>query len=128
MGQALGFLRRNCFGMSRAKDNAVTKELVSLPDYDFRPTKEFRAAIGDEIIFSVVNPFDLMLQEQGLMADALVVEAKDNNNKTHVLWFRYSSRQLSAEGFSDCVLFTDEISSGVVFDGVCGMLFDRRRA
>lgn len=98
----------------------------SVPDYDFRPVEAFRTGLGGEIRFEIINPFDLMLQERGLMADALVVEATASDGRTSTIWMRYRADELSVKGSADCVLFPEEVKN-VVFDGVCGVLYDRRR-
>jgi len=98
------------------------------PDYDFRPNPAFNAALGDRARFVVVNPFDLMLQEQGLMADALVVEAIDGDGHVLPLWFRYNAVELSSKGSAECTLFWGEAGGNLRFEGACGVLFDRRRA
>ena len=102
----------------------LSESLVSLPEYEFRPSLAFRARLGETVRFNVTNPLDLLLQEQGLMGSALVVEIVSDGRKS-TAWFRYDPQQLSDRGISNCTLFADDSDS--MFDGVCGVLCNRKR-
>jgi len=133
MGQTLHRFWRSFFsGRSSSEPRGVelTQSLIvtssALPDYAFRPTPAFQAKSGgDGIRFEVGNPFDLVLQERGLMANALVVDAVFAEGRVSPIWLRYDVEALSAHGMAACSLSPDEM--GVVFEGVCGVLSDRRR-
>lgn len=99
--------------------------LASFPEYEFRPTALFSQHVGQDASFVVVNSFDILLQEQGLMADALVVEVSQPNCATRVLWLRYNVKDLRDVGVSLCTLLADGVDG--VFEGACGTLSDRKR-
>jgi hypothetical protein len=93
-----------------------TELSCSLPEFEFRPSEAFRVKVGQKMRFDVVNQLDLLLQERGLMADALVVEAVSDSCKTSVIWLRYDPQKLSDHGISNCTLCADD--SDTVFNGV----------
>jgi hypothetical protein len=93
-------------------------------DFEFTPSAVFSAKLGAGVRFIVSNPLDLLLQERGLMAEALVVEAVMGDRRS-VLWFRYNALELAARGVSECTLFADDADR--VFDGVCGVICSAKR-
>lgn len=104
----------------------LSQKLVADTDFhfDFKPNVVFHSYLGNNMQFNVMNPLDLFLQERGLMAEALVVEAVKDDRRL-VLWFRYSATDLSSRGESDCILFADV--GNRTFDGVCGVVSKKRR-
>jgi hypothetical protein len=107
-------------------------------DFDFRPSDEFMAAMGEGSVFKVVNPLDLVMQGHNLMVNVLVVEvsrpaADGSMLQGSTLWFRFDSELLVARGVSVCRLFIDSNDSvtGLEFTardgGVCGWVVDRKR-
>jgi hypothetical protein len=103
----------------------LSERLLSLPEYEFRPSIAFRSGLGEDVCFNVTNPLDLLLQEQGLMASALVVEMVADG-RTSTAWFRFDPEELSTRGASRCFLFADD--AGGRFDGVCGVVCNRKRS
>jgi hypothetical protein len=113
-----------------------------LPDFDFRPSDGFLAAMGDGAVFVVANPLDLALQAQNLMANVLVVEVRGVGLDPFMMWFRFDSAALATRGVSVCRLFSDGepdsaserlvnslgIDRAAAADGgVCGWVIDRKR-
>ena len=104
------------------------------PDFDFMPSDDFSAAIGEGAVFVVANPLDLALRGQNLMANVLVVEVSGPNTVRSILWFRFDSAALMARGVAVCRLFieSDDHSSAdhaaLDWVGVCGWVMDRKRA
>ena len=94
-------------------------------NFEFKPTDTFLMLLGSDAQFIVVDPLDLLLQERGLMADALVVEAVVGDKKS-ILWFRYDTSDLATRGAAECTLFADDADR--VFDGVCGSIARIKRA
>lgn len=92
--------------------------------FEFIPAPAFLERLGGNVQFLVTNPLDLLLQERGLMAEALVVEASIGDRRS-VLWFRYNAVDLAARGESSCTLFADDADR--VFDGVCGKICSAKR-
>ena len=109
----------------KRKDHELKTPLASFPEFEFKPTALFSLHVGQDVSFVVVNTLDLLLQEQGLMADALVVEACESSGATRAIWFRYNVKDLRDNGMSSCTLLAD--GRGGVFEGVCGTLSDRKR-
>ena len=113
----------------------------AFPDFEFRPSDEFLAAMGADSVFRVVNPMDLLIHKRNLMVNVLVVEVcrspgqDDSIRLSNTLWFRFDSDMLEARGMSLCRLFTESMDSGVegvgftaLDGGVCGWVIDRKRA
>jgi len=109
----------------KRKDHELKTPLASFPEFEFKPTSLYSQHVGQDVSFVVVNTLDLLLQEQGLMADALVVEAIKSSGVTRAIWFRYNVQDLHDNGTSLCTLLADD--TGIVFEGVCGTLSDRKR-
>lgn len=109
----------------KREEHELKTPLASFLEFEFRPSALFKKRIGLDVRFEVANSLDLLLQEQGLMGDALAVQASRPDGVTSVIWFRYSSSDLHETGISTCTLFAD--SSNSVFGGVCGTLFDRKQ-
>ena len=93
-------------------------------DFEFKPVASFLACVGSNARFVVMNPLDLLLQERGLMAEALVVEVF-TDDKRSVFWFRYDSADLAKMGASRCTLFANDADR--MFDGVCGVVCRTKR-
>jgi hypothetical protein len=94
-----------------------------LPEFDFYPSDSLLASSEEGVEFVVANPLDLMFQEQGLMADVLVVEVRGGpGTLSSMLWFRFDTVSLATRGKSACRLFSDD---GV--DATAGWLTDRKR-
>jgi hypothetical protein len=106
-----------------------------LPEFDFKPSDDFMAALGEKAVFVVANPLDLMLQGQNLMANVLVVEVSGPNTAHTVLWLRFDAAALTARGVAVCRMFIDPdervcssgFSTPLEWVGVCGWVMDRKR-
>ncbi len=114
--------------MLRRRASNVQLRQTLLPrdalDFEFKPTAAFLACLGTDARFVVMNPLDLLLQERGLMAEALVVEVVTEDRRS-VFWFRYDSEDLAKMGASRCTLFANDTDR--VFDGVCGVICRTKR-
>ena len=108
-----------------------------MPDFEFRPSSDFVAAMGIDVQFTVINPLDLIIRGGRAVADnVLVVEASGPNTTRSIMWFRYDSAALAARGVSMCRMFVDDNSSEAEnssecarldWIGVCGWVMDRSR-
>ena len=105
-------------------DKIEPQHLTLVPEFDFKPTPEFRKFVGKDARFVVANPIDLIMQHQGLMTEMLVLEAHTAQD-TVTLWLRYKSDELSADGTARCTIFVGFANQA--FDGVCGQLRNRKR-
>ena len=105
----------------RTQNTELRQQLIPRDalDFEFKPATSFLACLGANTRFVVANPLDLILQERGLMAEALVVEVITSERK-FVFWFRYNAEDLSKLGASQCTLFANDADR--VFDGVCGVI------
>jgi hypothetical protein len=112
-------------GKTSEHGTELSGSFAYLPEFEFRPSEAFRVKVGQNMRFDVVNQLDLLLQERGLMADALVVEAVSDSCRTSVIWLRYDPQKLSDHGISNCTLYADD--SDTVFNGICGVLCNRKR-
>jgi hypothetical protein len=127
MGRFTGYIARFWRWVSGRRGS---KAVVELPkrggylDFEFQPNASFLSRFGGGVDFYVTNPLDLLLQERGLMAEALVVEAKIEDRRS-ILWFRYNAVDLAARGESECTLFANDADR--CFDGVCGKLCSVKR-
>ena len=110
----------------RASKSELRQKLIPRDtlDFEFKPVASFLACVGNNARFVVMNPLDLLLQERGLMAEALVVEVF-TDDKRSVFWFRYDSADLAKMGASRCTLFANDADR--VFDGVCGVVCRTKR-
>ena len=105
-----------------------------MPDFEFRPSSDFAAALGLDVEFAVINPLDLMARRGYSPGNVLVVETSGPNTARMVMWFRYDSVALASRGVSVCRMFVDDneadasISSEFTkldWVGVCGWVMDR---
>jgi hypothetical protein len=130
MKRLTGYFIRFWKWMFRRKGSGTAAELSQrlVPggdlSFEFKPSAIFLERLGGNVEFLVTNPLDLLLQERGLMAEALVVEASIGDRHS-VLWFRYNAADLVARGESECTLFADD--SDRCFDGVCGKICSLKR-
>ena len=105
----------------------------SMPDFEFRASSDFIAALGVDVEFSVVNSLDL--QRRCIADNVLVVEANGPNTAKTVMWFRYDTAALAARGVAVCRMYVDETvdtNEALQFTkldwvGVCGWVMDRNR-
>ena len=109
------------------KASGVEHLIITLqnPDFEFRPNAGFRTHFVKGTRFNVVNGMDLILQERGLMADSLVIEAISPLMEQCMLWCRYNTNDLSTHGTADCILFAND--RNIIYNSPCGVICDRKR-
>ncbi len=101
-----------------------------LPNFSFRPSEDFSAAMGANALFTVANPLDLMLQGMNLMPNVLVVDMTGPSIPKSTLWLRFNQESLSTRGVSACRLFVDADDRNATeyntleWVGVCGWVMD----
>lgn len=96
-----------------------------IPEFEFRPSAALQTHFAKNTRFEIANAMDIMLQERGLMADSLVVEAFTPGYGRCMLWCRYNTNDLATRGIAECILFAND--RNICVDHMCGVLCDRKR-